>query len=203
MDVDTQQRCHELLLRLAGRLPDEHLWRFRDWNAAGSVQALARMLPLTLLRERVGITAAESRMLSAAFGATGVDAGRLTAIPWVDEIDDLGYTFTPESPDRATLGDPVAVVLTAVLHGRSDVISAGMCWRAPRSGRSESQRLVLITASGRHAELTGELQRVLRALGGRAPSVEVVAPGADLTAYHRAAADAAEPLLVGATPVAS
>jgi len=203
MDVETQTRCHELLLRLAGRLPDEHLWRFRDWNAAGSVQALARMLPLTLLRERVGITAAESRMLSAAFGATGVDAGRLTAIPWVDEIDDLGYTFTPESPDRATLGDPVAVVLTAVLHGRPDVISAGMCWRAPRSGRAEAQRLVLITASGRHAELTGELQRVLRALGGRSPSVEVVAPGADLTAYHRAAADAAEPLLVGATPVAS
>ena len=38
--------CHELLLRLAGRLPDDLLWRFRDWAATDAVVVLARVLPL-------------------------------------------------------------------------------------------------------------------------------------------------------------
>ena len=30
--------CHELLLRLAGRLPDDLLWRYRDWAASDAIR---------------------------------------------------------------------------------------------------------------------------------------------------------------------
>jgi hypothetical protein len=191
--------CHELLLKLAGRLPDRQLWRFRDWLAAGALDALAGTLPLTLLRERVGITAHESVLLNAALMDAGADPGQLNAIQWVDEVGDLGYTFTPESPEWVNMGDSVAVVLGAVLHGRPDVVDVRGSWRRHRSGVSSATRIVLVTATADCARLTGELQRVLRALGNYEPGVEVLPEGMDAPRYHEAALAASEPLVQGVT----
>jgi hypothetical protein len=59
-DTDgTDAACHELLLRLAGRLPDDPLWRLRDWLSADVDQgraAVGATLPRTLLRHRIGLT---------------------------------------------------------------------------------------------------------------------------------------------------
>ena len=195
--MDAGESCHELLVKLAGRLPDRQLWRFRDWLAAGALDALAGSLPLTLLRERVAITVHESVLLNAALLDAGADAGQLNAIPWVDEIGDLDYTFTSESPEWVSLGDSVAVVLGAVLHGRPDVVDVRGSWRRHRSGTGLTTRVVLVTATADWARLTGELQRVLRALGTHEPGVEVLPEGMDLPAYHQAALAAAEPLLPG------
>lgn len=197
MRTDATASCHELLLKLAGRLPDRQLWRFRDWLAAGALDALAGTLPLTLLRERVPVTAQESLLLSAALLDAGADAGQLNALPWVDEIGDLGYTFTPESPEWVSQGDSVAVVLGAVLHGRSEVVDVRGSWRRHRSGVGSATRVVLVTATANCAALTGELQRVLRALGTYEPGVEVMPEGVDLPHYHEAALVASEPLLPG------
>jgi len=197
-DVDERNdACHELLLRLAGRLPDRQLWRLRDWLAGGAIDALARALPLTLLRERVAITARESLLLNAALLDSGADAGRLHAVPWVDQIDEVDYTFTSESPERVNAGDSEAVVLGAVLHGRSELVDVRGSWRRHRSGVGMTTRIVLVTASTDCARLTGELQRVLRALGTHEPGVEVMPEGIDLPPYHRAALAASEPLLPG------
>jgi len=46
--------CHDLLVRLAGRLPDRLLWRLREWLATGGHAAVAALLPRALLRHRVG-----------------------------------------------------------------------------------------------------------------------------------------------------
>jgi hypothetical protein len=197
MRTDPSESCHELLLMLAGRLPDRQLWRFRDWLAAGALDALAGTMPLTLLRERVPVTAQESLLLSAALLDAGADAGQLNALPWVDEIGDLGYTFTPESPEWVSQGDSVAVVLGAVLHGRSEVVDVRGSWRRHRSGTGSPTRVVLVTATADCAALTGELQRVLRALGTYEPGVEVMPEGFDLPRYHEAALAASEPLLPG------
>src|SRR5256885_9232283 len=172
--------CHELLLRLAGRLPDRQLWRSRDWVAAGALDALAGALPLTLLRERVGITAQESMLLNAALLDAGADPGQLNAIQWVDEVGDLGYTFSPESPEWVSAGDSVAVVLGAVLQGRPEVVDVRGSWRRHRSGVESATRIVLVTAVADCARLTGELQRVLRALGTYEPGVEVLPEGTEV-----------------------
>ncbi|RZS41301.1 hypothetical protein EV193_103623 [Herbihabitans rhizosphaerae] len=192
-----EDAAHELLLRLAGRLSDRHLWRCRDWLAGGAIDVLARSLPLTLLRERVGITAQESLLVNAAFLQAGADAGRLSALPWVDEIADLDYTFTSESPDRVNLGDSVAVVLGATLRGRPEVKSARTSWRHGRygDGRTEPVRVVLVTATHGYRKLTGEMQRVLRALGQHEPSVEVLPEGMAPPPYQEAALAESTPLM--------
>jgi hypothetical protein len=197
MPADASASCHELLLRLAGRLPDRQLWRFRDWLAAGALDVLAGTLPLTLLRERVPLTAAEFMLLNAALMDAGADPGQLNAVAWVDEIPEVGYTFTAESPEWVSMGDSVAVVLGAVLHGRSEVVDVRGSWRRHRSGAGSETRIVLVTATAGWTRLTGELQRVLRALGTYEPGVEVMPDGIDLPPYHEAALAAAEPLLPG------
>jgi hypothetical protein len=194
---DATASCHELLLRLAGRLPDRQLWRFRDWLSAGALDALAGMLPLTLLRERVPITVPETYLLTQAVLDAGADPGQLNAMHWVDELPDLDYTFTSESPEWMNAGDSVAVVLGAVLHGRPEVIDVRCSWRRHRSGMGSPSRVVLVTATAECARLTGELQRVLRALGNYEPVVEVLPDGLDLPPYHEAAIAASEPMLPG------
>jgi enamine deaminase RidA (YjgF/YER057c/UK114 family) len=59
---------HDLLVRLAGRLPDELLWRMRDWLADGGRAVLGATLPRELLRHRVGLTDVERDLLETAVG---------------------------------------------------------------------------------------------------------------------------------------
>jgi hypothetical protein len=198
MDSYAESDCHELLLRLAGRLPDRQLWRFRDWLAAGAVTALARSLPLTLLRERVGLTAEESRLVTNALRPAGADPERLNALPWVDEIAEVDYTFTSESPEWVSMGDSTGVVLGAIVRDRTDIGEVRGSWRLPRTGGDPATRVVLVTATTQCARLTGELQRVLRALGTHEPSVEVIPRGILLPRYHQAALAASVPLAMGA-----
>ncbi|GGS17282.1 MULTISPECIES: hypothetical protein [Actinokineospora] len=190
--MSTAEDCHELLLRFAGRIDDRELWRLRDWVAAGAVDAVARALPLMLLRERVGITPEESRALGAVLVPAGADPERLNAVPWVDDVPELGYTFTAESPEWVSRGDSLAVVLGALLRGRPEVVEARSSWRRGRSGDT---RVVLVTVTEGPVRLVGELQRVLRALGSDEPAVEVLVRGHEVPQYHREALAASEPLI--------
>jgi hypothetical protein len=191
------EACHELLLRLAGRLPDEVLWRFRDWLAGDAIPVLARALPRALLHDRIGLTDFEQRLLVEALLPHAADQSLISSVTGLDELPDHDYTFTPESPDRASMGDSATVVLGATLRGRQGVGEVRSCWRV---GGSEQvvRRLILVTASVGRARLTGELQRMLRALGEHDPAVEVVAPEMDLPPYHRAALAASELVCAGA-----
>jgi hypothetical protein len=197
--------CHELLLSLAGRLPDRQLWRFRDWLAAGALSELSHVLPLTLLRERIGLLDDEFRLLDAALRPHGADVGLLSSIRELYELPEVGYVFHEHDSDnvgRNSLGDQLAVLLAALLRGRPAVGEVRATWRRPRhpSGRGvvEVRRVLLVTATAGHAALTGELQRVQRAVGESDPCVEVLPVGYVPLPYHRAAQAASELLCVGA-----
>lgn len=201
-----ESATHELLLRLAGRLPDRQLWRFRDWLAAGALPELAHVLPLTLVRERVGLTAREFQLIQAAVtgqGADGVDIGLLASIREIDEPIDTEYTFAAEPPagaGRHNLGDPLAVLLGAFLAGRPGVGEVRGSWRFAREGApggSAPKRVLVVTASTGWIPLTGELQRVQRAVGEPEPSVEVLPPDMEPPVYQRAAVAASELLCAG------
>ncbi|WP_199444012.1 hypothetical protein [Umezawaea beigongshangensis] len=194
---DTDWACHELLLRLAGRLPDDVLWRFRDWLAGEAQPVLARALPRALLHDRIGLTDLEQRLLAEAVLQHGADRAAVSSVRGLDELPHHDYTFSPESPDRVSMGDSATVVLGATMRGRHAVGEVRSCWR--QSGRGAvARRMILVTASSGHSRLTGELQRVLRALGEHDPAVEVLAPGMDLPPYHRAALAASELVCAGA-----
>jgi hypothetical protein len=206
MGEAAESACHELLLRLAGRLPDRQLWRFRDWLAAGALPELSRVLPLTLLRERIGLIEPEFRLVDAALRSSGADLGLLSSIREIDRVPELEFSFAeqdPDSPERTSLGDPLAVLLAALLRGRSGVGQVRATWRRSRHGGSgqgfEVRRVLLVDASAGAATLTGELQRVQRAMGAPDPCVEVLPTGlTPVPLYHRAALAASEQLCVGA-----
>ena len=172
------EACHELLVRLAGRLPDRLLWRLREWLAAGAHAAVAALLPRALLRNRVGLTDEERDLLEAAV------AGRaprklLDAVLTVTVPDDPDVTFR-SGPDP----DVAALSLLAVARGVDGCVELRQTLRG--TGR-HAQRVVLVRAEGpRPWALAGTLARLLRAHGDSAPCVEVL-PAGDPPAYHRAA----------------
>jgi hypothetical protein len=182
---ETKLLCHELLLRLAGRLPDRHLWRYRDWLAGDATDVLARSLPNTLVRERVGLSDADHRRLSQTLLPLGADPAMVNAILPGDEPTPERHRFDAGSPVDSK-GDTEVLVLGATLRGRPGVREVRSSWRR-MDGRGRPKRILLITASADVVDLTSEIQRILRALGDHEPCVEVLPPEIEPTAYHRAA----------------
>lgn len=195
---ETSLQCHELLLRLAGRLPDRYLWRYRDWLAGDAADVLARSLPGTLVRERIGLSDADHHRLSSALLPLGAPSSMVNAVLPATE-DPVEYEFSPECPsDRR--GDSETLVLGATLRGRGGVREVRSTWRS--GGGYRAKRVLVVTATGDFVELTGEIQRVLRALGDTEPCVEVLPPSMEPTPYHRAALAESSLVCTGAEELA-
>ncbi|WP_216213580.1 hypothetical protein [Amycolatopsis aidingensis] len=202
MDPDIEQSCHELLLRLAGRLPDQVLWRFRDWLGEGAMGTLARTLPKSLLKHNVDLEQPEYRLLVAGVIPHGADWHQVSSTLGVDDVTENRYTFTSGAPDWVNSVDSVSMLVHATLRGRPDVGEVRESWRhggaTEGAGEREPKRVLLVTALSGVTRLTGELQRVLRVLGDEAPSVEVLPQRLELPDYHRAALADSRLVCVGA-----
>lgn len=199
VDQEDHVACHELLLRLAGRLPDELLWRFRDWLAAGAMGVLARTLPKALLRLDIDLDPNDHELLAAALLPHGADEHLVSSVLGVDDTPEGRYTFTEAAPERPNVVDSVSAVVDAAMRGRPDVGEVRESWRYDeRGGEDTAQRVLLVTAVAGWSWLTGELQRVLRVLGDEVPSIEVLPPRVDLPEYHLAALARSRTVSVGA-----
>lgn len=202
MEPDAEEACHELLLRLAGRLSDELLWRYRDWLSEGALSTLARTLPKSLLKYRIDLDEQEYYLLAAGLVPHGADRNQVSSTLGVDEPAPNGYTFTSNAPERVKSVDSVTAILHAALRGRPEVGEVRESWRHDGAGGATEQhgsrRVLLVTARSGQTRLAGELQRVLRVLGDEQPSVEVLPAGRELPEYHRAALAQSELVCVGA-----
>ena len=196
---ETDLLCHELLLRLAGRLPDRHLWRFRDWLAGEAAEVVARVLPGTLIREHIALDDEEHRLLSDALLPLGADPAVVNAVLPAIVNTAPHYSFSSERPAER-VADSAALVLGASLRGRSGIREVRTKWR--RRDVGSPKQVVLVTAAGDHIELAGEIQRVLRALGETAPCVEVLPNDLEPTPYHRNALDESALVCAGAEELA-
>lgn len=196
MDPDIEAACHELLLRLAGRMPDQLLWRYRDWLGEGAMTTLARTLPRTLLKHNIDLDQPEYRLLVAGLVPHGADWHQVSSTLGVDEAPENRYTFTGSAPDWVNSVDSVSALVHATLRGRPDVGEVRESWRHGEG--EEPKRVLLITAVAGLPRLTGELQRVLRVLGDEEPSVEVMPQRFELPSYHRAALASSELVCTGA-----
>lgn len=180
---------HELLLRLAGRLPDDLLWRLRDWLAAGAHDSLAAVLPRALLRHRLGVTEHERDLLARCVDERSRSRRLVDAVlplagpdgPWA------GFAAGDGLPDLAALsavsvvsGHPGAEQLRQSLRGHPG--------HGPDAdGRPGEQRVLLVLGAHRPWDLTATLQRLMRVHGDRTPCVEVLPAGTERPGYHRAA----------------
>jgi len=168
-------QAHELLLRLAGRLPGTLLWRLRDWLATGGHASVAAVLPRELLRRRVGLTDAERDLLVDSVGAWGAKPRLLDAVLPLPAPEEAPVLFTP---DPAL--DPVALSALAIVRGHPGTVEL-------HQARRGGQRVLVVFGGESPWLLTGTLQRILRAHGDRTPCVEVLPTADPSTAYHRAA----------------
>jgi hypothetical protein len=191
--MDPERACHDLLVRLAGRLPDRLLWRLRDWLAADGHAALSRALPKALLRNRIGLTDAERELMESCLPLWGATQRQLDAVLPVAEPGETNATFRAElsseevCADLAGPGgwrDSIDLMLTAVVRGHPGAKELRRSWRVDRP---RPQRVVLAHVTEDLPALTGTLQRVLRAHGDLTPCVEVVSPPLALPPYHRLA----------------
>jgi hypothetical protein len=173
-----EQACHELLVRLAGRLPDDLLWRLRDWLAADSPATLAATLPRELLRHRIGLTDDERELLEASVGGWGASRHLLDAVLPTDPSERPIVRF--RASDQGL--DAAALSVLAVVRGHPGCTELHEAWRL--GGRRE-QRVVLVRGGERPWQLTGTLQRLLRAHGDRTPCVEVLPSHGELPDHHR------------------
>lgn len=199
MEANIEQAGHELLLRLAGRLPDPLLWRYRDWLGEGAVTALARTLPKTLLKHGIDLDDREHALLVSGFVPYGADQHQVSSTLGVDVVERTRYTFTQDSPERVNAVDLVSAVVGASLRGRPEVGEVRQSWRQVY-GESEAvrRRVLLVVAGTDCARLAAEVQRVVRVLGEEEPGVEVLPPWLEAPEYHRSALANSTLVCVGA-----
>lgn len=181
--MDASERAlpagHDLLVELAGRLPDALLWRLREWLAApGGADTVGVLLPRELLRHRVGLADHERDLLADLAGGWGPARRLLDAVLPAHEPTEPAVGFTPE-PDAT---DVAILSVLAVVRGHPGTTALDVA-------RRDGQRVVLVRGGDQPWALTATVQRLLRAHGDRTPCVEVLT-GAG-TGYHRAAGAAA------------
>ena len=186
--------AHDLLLGLAGRLPDRLLWRLRDWLDAGAEAALRTSLPRTLLRHRVAVTDRERALLHTVVGAWGGPLRPVEAILRTDAAPEPAATF------EATAGwDSTDLVLRALVPALGEVRELRRTWRTDHAARRAAPappvRVVLVRAVARRPEVAGAVARCLRA-HGEVPCVEVMADRGPVGPYHDAALAGSDALWV-------
>lgn len=174
-----EQSGHELLVALAGRLPDDVLWRLRDWLAAGAHAPLGAVLARELLRQRIGLTDAERDLLVASAGAWGASRRLLEAVRPLDHAPGTDAAFH----SGGGLVDTAALSVLGVVRGHPGCVELRQSFRL---GPGAEQRVVVVHGGERPWTLTGTLQRVLRAHGDRTPCVEVLPAHGEPPAYHQA-----------------
>ncbi|MCD2193466.1 hypothetical protein LQ327_08730 [Actinomycetospora endophytica] len=193
-----ERACHDLLVALAGRLPDRPLWRLRDWLAAEATVALRTALPRTLLRHRVGVTESERALLREVVTGWHGPLRLVDAVLHAESAPEATVTFA--EPGRSAW-DAADLVLRALLPTVGDVGEVRRAWRSgPARATGDEVRVVLVSAAGDLPALTGAVQRALRAHGGAVPGVEVIGAGTVTTAYHRAALAASDVLWRAGAP---
>ena len=176
---DVTAAGHELLVRLAGRLPDDMVWRLRDWLAAGALGSVAAVLPRALLRHRLGITDGERELLWRCVSEWPPARRMVDTVLPLSELDDPGVAFSAGTVTH----DLVAMSAASVAAGHPGVEELRQTWRGPRG----EQRVLVALGADRPWDLTGTLQRLLRVHGDRTPCVEVLPLEMEVPGYHQAA----------------
>jgi hypothetical protein len=187
-----------LLLRLAGKAPDDLITQARGWLAEGREGEAARAVTFAVLAQGIPLVDIDIALLGEVLDADGADSSALTQVPLAqfDPVPPYGFgptppdTQPPPRPDDAPLDDLDRVAVAAV----SEEAGVSGLWRAGRYPADESPwpppRKVYLAEADTDADpvdTTARIQSRLAAAGETAPQVEVFPVGAELPTYQRLA----------------
>lgn len=199
-DGARRRACHGMLLRLAGRLPDDLVWQAREWLAEGAYGELARAVTFVTIAQRVPLAEIDTMYLAELLESAGEDSA-VMAEAEVTRGDPMPYyEFEASSPDRdAAVADRAAVKAVERAPG---VRGLWGTWRLPPGEAAwPPPRRIFVVETDADADpvaRTHDLQRRLAAAGEVHPQVEVVLTGETPPAYQRAAQTMGELLWAGA-----
>ncbi|MEU6128912.1 hypothetical protein ABZ805_07035 [Saccharopolyspora sp. NPDC047091] len=181
--MSTADRMHDLLLHLAGRVPDDFLASMREVLSTGVVGRVAGSVCEVLAADKVSVTIAQAGLLSELVDDAA--SAVFTGIPIADETPPSVWLFdADEAPERTA---EVTAALTAVLSRNPAALGLWTAWRRPSRGEGSPLPVHVVTAAAEAdlPRLSGELHRAL-ADHPDVPRIEVVGEQ-DAPAYQRAA----------------
>ncbi|MGW0436574.1 hypothetical protein ACWDV4_29005 [Micromonospora sp. NPDC003197] len=205
---------HQLLLRMAGRLPDELITEARRWLVAGEFVEIVQAVVFAALAGRVTVTEADAELLADVLTAADEDVEALAELERSEADPQSLYGVASVRPEvLAEHGDavPYAVDLTQPYDGPGglDEIDAAAvvampsltadlparalwrAWRFPALGTQwpPPRRVYLLQADDEAflPVLAAGLQDALAAAGEEDPQVEAFVEVDDLPAYQRTA----------------
>lgn len=204
MDADDRvARCHWMLLRLAGRVPDEMLTRCRQWLAEGRLADLATTVTHVATASGVRMTAGDVALLAEIHRDVGITSWHhtriaISAIAWMP-----AFEFAAEHPagGAATVGCAGAAgasnaAIEAVrrsVAAEPSVRVAWSCWRlADGKAPWPPPRQVFVIETDADADLaavTVRLQQALVAAGETNPQAEVYPTLTEPPVYQQLARD--------------
>jgi hypothetical protein len=180
--------CHDMLLRLAGRLPDDLITRCRGQLAEGALGELARAVASCVQSSDVPLAGADVEVLTALLAGTGGDPSALSEVK-IDDSDPMTWRFTDNLP--GTSAEELDQAMSDALAEEEAAIG---CWRAWRvSGDDVPQDaakavfVVEVQPDADMAGITARLQERLAATGEDNPQVEVCSWDFEPPAYQRLA----------------
>jgi len=211
---DGVQACHRMLLRLAGRMPDELLAWSRDWLAHGELGDLARAVVFWAVSQDAVLTEDDAALLSRLVTEADGDPSGLTQLT-LEDFDPFPYfAFGPEIPpdlgggteepadpgaQAGSAADEAAVLAVAAEPG---AIGLWRAWRFPADGAPwpPPKRVFVVEVAGVDAPgMAARVQERLAATGEQEPQVEVYQSGFQIPIYQDFARTYGE-LLWGAAP---
>jgi hypothetical protein len=200
VETDMAGACHQMLLRLAGRAPDDLLARCRGWLARGELEALARGVTFWAVAQDVSLTEADVLLLSSLLAEADADFSGLTQLR-LSEFEPLPYYgFAPEIP--AGLVGGAGGTSGSVAKARAKVEAAALkavaaepgaiglwgAWRFPSDGAPwpppKCVFVIEVSADVDEPGVVGRVQERLAAAGEADPQIEVYRVGCQLPTYQ-------------------
>jgi hypothetical protein len=189
---------HSLLLRLAGKAPDDLITQARGWLAEGREGEAARAVTFAVLAHNIPLVDIDIALLGELLDADGADSSVLThaQVAQFDPAAPFSFGVTPPHvepparPDDAPLDDVDRQAVAAV----SEEIGVHGVWRAWRYPADESPwpppRRVYLVEVDEDVDVVGmtaRIQQRLAGVGETDPQVEAYPVAAELPTYQRLA----------------
>ncbi|GAB2931090.1 hypothetical protein GCM10027280_18390 [Micromonospora polyrhachis] len=201
-----------MLLRLAGRVPDELLTQARHWLAEGALAELARAVTFAVTKQHLDLHVDDFVLLGELLTDAGVGTAQLAGITQVDHDGLTPYVFQAVSPevaakihqrggtvptsldltvDPAEPIDPLDQAAVSVVGDHPGVRGLWRAWRLPVDGSPwpPPRRVYVaeVTDPADCSALAVRLQHALAADGESAPQVETYPTGEVPPFYQRSA----------------
>jgi hypothetical protein len=200
---DSATACHEMLLRLAGRVPDALMTQCRAWLAHGELSAVAHSLASVIISQYVVLAEPDMALLQALLSEANIDPSGLAQLTLGDFDPFPAYTFAAEAQlelqpggaahaPRGKTVDQAAVEAVTAEPGATGVWRA---WRFPSSGAPwPPPRRVFVVEVGVLDDLGAavRIQERLAAAGEVDPQVEIYQSGLEIPAYQQFARSCGE-----------